>query len=110
VNPYDEDLKPGDRLIFTDEVEIHLANLGIPHRLEYGDELIVLDDHWERKFPIQIADVQDPTWTAWIYRTIDEGARDFWLKSQELAPEGEGVSSPLPPAYWSKAYLAMSRE
>ena len=110
MNPYDEDLKPGDRLTFTDELELHLADLGIDHSFEYGDELIVLADEWQRHYPILLGDPNDLAWRAWVFRTIAENAHDFWLKQRELEPENEGVSSPLPLKYWYKGYSSLTPE
>ena len=85
-NPFDEDLKPGDKLTFTEEVEFHLADLGIDHSFAYGDELVVVAEDQKRKFPICITDPRDMTWKAWIFRTIAERAREVWLKDAGFAP------------------------
>ncbi|MBK8023720.1 MAG: hypothetical protein IPK19_20355 [Chloroflexi bacterium] len=108
INLYDQDLQPGDRLTFTPEVELHLDSLGIEHHFDYGDELIVLADEWQRKFPILVGDRKDPGWQARIFRGIAERARDFWLRSCELELEGEGVTSPLPLDVWNAEFCALS--
>ncbi len=97
-------------LTFTDEPALHLGDLGVRHRFEYGDELIVLDRDDTRKFKVLIGDLRDPAWQTWMLLSIAENGRDFWLKSQELSSEGEGVSAPLPPARWSKNYQSFTPE
>ena len=100
----DEEIKAGDLLTFTQEVELHLADLRIEHRFEYGDDILVLDRDDDRKFNVLITNPLDLTWQAWIFLVIAEGARDFRLNAQELYRENEGVSSPLPLNYWNQTY------
>jgi hypothetical protein len=81
MNPFDEDLKIGDRLTFTEELELHLDDLGIEHPFEYGDELEVIHVEDRLTYPICIADSRDRQWQAWVFRTIVERAQEVWLKA-----------------------------
>lgn len=108
MNSYDEDLKPGDLLIFTDEVEAHINNLGIEHSFEYGDTLIVLRDEPTLRLSICVSSPQNLGWQAWILRTVAENARDFWLRMRELEFDNEGISLPVPLEYWNKEFRQLT--
>ena len=107
-NPYDKEIEAGDRLTFTYEMSLHLAALGIDHNFDYGDEMLVLGRDDRRHFPVLIGDPHDIAFQAWVFLTITEDAHTFHLKMQELEPEGEGVSSPLPLSYWNQHYHSLS--
>ena len=81
MNPYDEELKAGDRLTFTDELELHLDDLGIDHNFDYGDELIVLSRDDSRKFKVQIGDPRDRSWQAWIFLAYRCPVEGNWSRS-----------------------------
>lgn len=106
----DEELKAGDLLTYTDDMDAHLADLGIAHRFEYGDDILVIERDDDRKFNVLITDPLDLSWQAWVFLSPAENAHNFRLASQELYPENEGVSSPLPLHYWSRAYKDMTPE
>jgi hypothetical protein len=86
---YDEEIKPGDKLTFTDEVELHFADLGINHKFKFGDELVVVERDDERSYGICVADPRDMTWQAWVSIIVAERAQESWLELNGLAPEGE---------------------
>jgi hypothetical protein len=108
MNFYNEELKPGDHLTFTDEMEEFLDYLGVGHCFEYGDDLIVLAVEHARQYQVLVTNPLDLTWQAWIYLSVAEAAQEFWLESQQLRHEGEGVSSQLPLAYWSLRFRQMT--
>lgn len=105
---YDEAVKPGDRLTFTYEFSLHLAEIGVTHAFELGDDVLVLGVDDRRDFSVLIGDPHDITFQAWVFEVVARYARNFWLRQAELEPEGEGVSSLLPLSYWNHHYHSLS--
>lgn len=105
-NWYNEELKPGDKLTFTEEVEMHFEALHVEHKFHYGDELVVVERDDRRDLGICVSDPRDLMWKAWISIIVAERAQEFWLEMNGVEPSK--VSSPLPPDYWNKEFAVLT--
>ena len=107
---YHDEIKPGDKLTFTREVELHFADLNIPHKLKCGDELVVVERDDDRDYGICITDPRDMTWRAWISIIVAERAQEFWLEMNDMSLDGKRVSRYVPNEDWHREFAALSLE